>query len=164
MAFPTMNAMVASTEVYDIANNAATSHAFLPTLAVFPIAPVPGVVDVSGMEMHVALVIGLGTATDGSKVQTTASGASTVEIIFGDGGTTATADPGGALLEGGEAFSNTVTGGFTLHQGFKGVGTSTTDLDADDWVSLQALANTTALVGAVTAGFAFVYGKPGAIN
>jgi hypothetical protein len=164
MSFPTMNAQSVSIEAIDIANNAVTSHAFLPTLAVFPIAAVPAVVDVSGMELVGALIVGLGTATDGSKVQTTASAGSTLEIVWGDGGTTATADPGANLLEGGDIFSNTRAGGFTVHEGVRGAGTSTTDLDADDWVNMQALANTTAIAGAVTIGFNFVYGKPGAIN
>jgi hypothetical protein len=162
MAFPIMNAQVHSAEVYDMYNNAVTSHSFIPTIAIFPLAPLPGVVDVSGMELHVAL-ISTGTS-DTSKVQTLPSAASTVEIVFGDGGTSATADTGGALLEGGDKFSNTITGGFTVHQGFKGAGTSTTDLDADDWVTLQALANTSALVGSLQAGFSFIYGKPGSIS
>jgi len=116
------------------------------------------------MELCGALIVGLGTATDGSKVQTTANGASTVEIVWGDGGTTATLDPGANLLEGGDIFSNTRTGGFTVHEGVRGAGTSTTDLDADDWVTLHIVANATQVAGAVQTGMSFVYGKPGAIN
>jgi hypothetical protein len=122
----------------------------------------PGVVDVSGMEFALAILQEAATGV----TQTVASGASTVEFQFGDVGTTATGTASGNHLINSDDLSNTITGGWTLHQARTAVGTSTTDLDADDWVALHTVANltTTEGVGAAVVKVAFLYGKPGSLS
>jgi hypothetical protein len=113
------------------------------------------------LELAISLVTEAGT----TETQDLASGASTLELTFFDYGTTATG-ASTSVLGGADAFSNTPTGGYTVHQGKKTDGTSTTDLDADDWVALGVVANATgvAFPGAIIAGAAFIYGIPGDIN
>lgn len=173
MSFPTMNAGVVSTEIMDLSNAAGSGGIpFLATARQIAIAPLPGVVDVSGMEFHMAINLTSATAP----AQTLASAGSTVAFAFGDAGTTATGTASGnhlyipATTQVGADGSTLVgmfnarTNGYTVHEGVKSTGTSTTDLDADDWVSLHMIANATGLAGMITTGFAFVYGKPGQIN
>jgi hypothetical protein len=163
MSFPVMNAHVSSSQVFDIDDNGATTMPSLATVQQYPIFAAPGVVDVSGMEFHIAIHRGTATAT--VVAQAMASAASTVSIVYGDGGTTATGDAGANIMVGGAQFSNgAVDGGWGAHQAVKAAGTTTTDLDADDWINMQAIENATGLLGAVQAGAAFIYGKPGAIN
>ena len=153
MGFPAINAHVTSQTLWPHDCNAQTSQLYLLTGAVYPLFSTPAIVDVSGMEFALGLLQDATATADPTVVlQSIASGASTVEILFGDGGTTATTDPGANYLTNADDFSNT--------------GTSTTDLDADDWVSLEAVANITgaAGIGAVVAKTAFIYGKPAAIN
>jgi hypothetical protein len=136
-----------------------TALMFLPTGSVYPLFNSPHPVDVSGMELAVALVGESATTI----TQVLASAASTLEMLFFDMGTTAT---GGTTnpLAAGDNFSNTVTGGYTVHQAFKADGTSTTDLDADDWVTLGIIANATGIAGALQVGAVFIHGIPGDVN
>ena len=130
MAFPSNNAMTQHTFLTHVGiGDAGSSHTFLSTGTYWPVANVPGVVDVTGMEFAIAMLAEAATTVG----QDLASGASTVELTFFD---------------------------------METAGTSTTDLDADDWINLGVIANATgvARVGAVLAGVNFVYGKPGAIN
>ena len=162
MAFPSNNAMTQHTLVTHVGiGDAGSSHTFLPTGTYWPVLNVPGVGDVTGMELALAMVAEAATTV----TQDLASGASTVELTFFDMGTTAS---GGTtnVLGGADAFSNTTSGGYTAHEAKKTAGTSTTDLDTDDWVTLGIIANATGVagVGAVMAGANFIYGKPGAIN
>jgi len=163
MSFAVMNAFVVSSQVFDIDDNGGTTSPSLATVQQYPILCAPGVIDVSGMEFHMAIHRGVATAT--VVAQAMASAASTVSVVYGDAGTTATGDAGANIMVGGPQFSNgAVDGGWQAHQAVKAAGTTTTDLDADDWISLQAIENATGLLGAVQAGAAFIYGKPGAIN
>ena len=163
MSFAVMNAFVVSSQVFDIDDNGGTTSPSLATVQQYPIFCAPGVIDVSGMEFHMAIHRGVATAT--VVAQAMASAASTVSVVYGDAGTTATGDAGANIMVGGPQFSNgAVDGGWQAHQAVKAAGTTTTDLDADDWISLQAIENATGLLGAVQGGAAFIYGKPGAIN
>ena len=162
MAFPSNNAMTQHTFLTHVGiGDAGSSHTFLSTGTYWPVANVPGVVDVTGMEFAIAMLAEAATTVG----QDLASGASTVELTFFDMGTTATKATTNPLA-GADAFSNTAAGGYTAHEAKKTAGTSTTDLDADDWIKLGVIANATGVagVGAVLAGVNFVYGKPGAIN
>ena len=160
MSLPVMNSHVVSTMISVSGVGGDAGHQFVPTIQI-PMFSTPGVVDVSGMEFAIALVIEGGSTF----TQTIASGASTVEFQFGDAGTSATGTASGNHLISADDLSNTITGGWTVHEARMAVGTSTTDLDADDWVNLHVVANTSAVggVGALTMKAAFVYGKPGAI-
>lgn len=162
MSFPEVNAHVISTLMTAIELGAAGSaHPMLPTGIQYPLFNTPGVVDVSGMEFAVAMQAEASTGL----TQDLASGASTVEFQFGDAGTTATQTASANHLINSDDLSNTRTGGYTVHEAVTSVGTSTTDLDADDWVNLHVVANATgdAGVGAIQVKAAYVYGKPGAI-
>ena len=161
MSLPVMNSHVVNTMVTLTGiGGGGTAIPFLPTIQI-PSFSTPGVVDVSGMEFAAAMVIEAATTL----TQDLASGASTVEFQFGDAGTSATGTASGNHLINADDLSNTVTGGWTVHEAKMAVGTSTTDLDADDWVNLHIVANATGVagVGALTVKAAFVYGKPGAI-
>lgn len=165
MGFPIMNAHSQMSFLTGRVISATTdpdAHFFLPTGTVYPLFATPAVIDVTGMEFALALVGESAT----SQAQDLASGASTWEVAFMDMGSTAT---GGTtnVLGGADGFSNTRTGGYTVHEGISGVvGTSTTDLDADDWTVLQVINNATGAdgVGTIIAGANFVHGKPAAIN
>ena len=161
MSLPVMNSHVVNTMVTLTGiGGGGTAIPFLPTLQI-PIFSTPGVVDVSGMEFAAAMVIEAATTL----TQDLASGASTVVLNFGDAGTAAAGAASGNHLLSNDTFSNSVTGAWTIHGANMANGTSTTDLDADDWVNLHVVANTSAVggFGAVTMKAAFVYGKPGAI-
>ena len=159
MSFPVMNAQVAHSQVIEVLGDSATALPFLSTGTYHPQFNVPAPVDVTGMELAIALLYESATTI----TQVLASAASTLELTFFDMGTTAT---GGTtnVLGGADAFSNTTTGGYTVHEAKKTDGTSTTDLDADDWVTLGIIANATTIAGSVHAGAAFIYGVPGDIN
>lgn len=162
MSFPVMNAQVNHSLVTHVGiGGGGSALPFLSTGVYYPQFNVPAPVDVTGMELAVGLLAEAATTVG----QDMASGASTFEVTFFDMGTTAT---GGTtnVLGGADAFSNTTAGGYTVHEARKTDGTSTTDLDADDWVSLGIIANATgaAGAGALQVGAAFIYGVPGDIN
>ena len=129
----------------------------------YPLFDVSQPVDVSGMEM--AFV----NTRDGSTVgtQTMVTGASTVILKPYDGNTTAGAASGNNALFAATDYTNAPTGAgsFTVvHGAVKATGTSTTDLDADDWVNLD-VTNITGAGGFGTLGFSafFVHGIPGSV-
>jgi hypothetical protein len=156
MAFPTMNAEIAGRLFGNIANNAVTTHAFLLT-GQHNWFSTPAVIDVSGME--IAMSIEQEAAT-----RTTAGGAaSTAVFTLSDGGSNGDATGAGILVSG-DTFSNSLTAGFAVNVPIDGTGTSTTDLDVDDWVNFRAIQNATGLVGSMNVTVAYIYGKPGAIN
>ena len=159
MSFPVMNAQVNHSQMIEVLGDSATAIPFLTVDKYHPQFNVPAPVDVTGMELAVALIYESATTVG----QTLASAATTFVMKFFDMGTTAT---GGTtnVLGGADAFSNTTTGGYTVHEAKKTDGTSTTDLDADDWVTLGIIANATTIAGSVHAGAAFIYGVPGDIN
>lgn len=158
--FPAMNAFHTQSILFGIVST--TSPVLLLKAGAYPFFNTPAVVDVSGMEFGVAIVL----AGDTIPGQTIASGATTVVFLHYDGGTTATNATGtNNLMSGALAFSNSVTGGWTVHQNRTGVGTSATDLDADDWVMVE-VANISGAAGfgaALLTGH-WIYGKPAVIN
>ena len=158
MAFPSNNAEIAGRLFGNIANNAVTSHAFLLT-GQHNWFSTPAVIDVSGME--IAMSIEQEAAT--TVTRTTASAASTAVFTLSDGGASGDAT-GAAILVSGDSFSNSITSAFLTNVPIDAAGTSTTDLDADDWVNFRAIQNATNLVGTMNVTVAYVYGKPGVIN
>ena len=158
MAFPSNNAEIAGRLFGNVANNAVTTHAFLLT-GQHNWFSTPAVIDVSGME--IAMSIEQEAAT--TITRTTAGGAaSTAVFTLSDGGASGDAT-GAAVLVSGDSFSNSITGAFPINYPIDATGTSTTDLDADDWVNFRAIANATGLVGTMSVTAAYVYGKPGAL-
>ena len=157
MAFPAMNQEVANVTLLNVATGD-TPGMFL-VLGQYPMFRTQRPVDVSGMEMSVAIVQNAATAFS----QSIASAATNLVLKPYDGGTTASAASGTNQLFANEDFSNSVTGGWTTHAAIAAVGTSTTDLDADDWVNLDVVANptTTEGIGIAIVQAEFIYGVPG---
>lgn len=133
----------------------------------YPLFRVSQVVDVSAMDMNIVNVLDATTAG----TQTMASGATTVVLNPYDGGTDA-ANAGTATgvnnLFGNDDWSNSATGAnswTTVHGARVQTGTSTTDLDKDDWVNLDVDVNITGAGGLGIIGYAavFAYGKPGSV-
>ena len=134
MTFPYANEFSATVTLMDV-GNAATAALALPPQA-FPAIMFGRPMDVTGME--VAIAVGHDAATGVTK--SIASGTTTVVFKPYDGGTSATNATGTNPLFAVTDFSNSVTGGWTVHQARKAVGTSTTDLDADDFIMLDVAA------------------------
>ena len=160
MSFPYANEKTAETEVFNIDIAGATSHASLIS-AEYPVFMVGRPVDVSGMEVAIGVILAAATAGQAG----IASGTTTVVFKPYDGGTSASAASDNNELFAVTDFSNSITGGWTTHQARKAVGTSTTDLDADDWVNLDVAANlsTSGGVGSAILAAFFIYGVPGTI-
>jgi hypothetical protein len=165
MSFPTMNAHVAQGVII---GKAVTTVTPLPQLAtstsLYSLFDVPAVVDVSGMEF--GLTIHQDAASGGGVAM--ASGASTVVLRFGDGGTTGSqaASTNYLLTSGTADFGNSQAGGWVAGEMKARTGASTTDLDADDVVGLQTLANLSGAGGIGHIGWtvAYLQGKPAVIN
>lgn len=157
MSFPYANAMSISATLSDVV--ATTSPVLLLRSGEYPLWAVPRAVDVSGMDLAIADVLDGSTAG----TQAIASAASTVVLKPYDGGTSASAASDNNELFAVGDFSNSITGGWTAHAAIRAVGTSTTDLDADDWVNLDVAANIsgTGGFGEVIVQAFFVYGVPG---
>ena len=138
-----------------------------PISGEYPLFQVSSPVDASGMEM--AFVCLLDATTVGTQVLATA--ASTVVLKPYDGNTTAAAASDNNELFNVIDFSNSgasVIAGQSwsaAHNSMKATGTSTTDLDADDWVNLDVAANITGAGGFGVIGYTafFVHGVPGAV-
>ena len=156
MALPVMNAHVVSTPVFDINNSSATTHWHLSTAKDYALLAVAHAVDVSGME----LAIQFSAAANRLLTQTIASAASTLELVVVDAGTAAS---GAAAIQSGDDFSNTRAGGFTTHEAVSASPSGTTDLDADDWLNLNVVANATNIAGVVQVQAKFIHGIPAAI-
>lgn len=168
MAFPILNAETIETIMTNgraisatAANN--TAHVEIASLS-YPLFEVNGVVDVSGMELAIATLLGSAT-TD---VQTLASGVTTVVFKPHDGNTN-----GGGATDNNEMFavtdfSNSATGASSwtvVHGAMHAVGTGTTDLDADDWVNMDVAANASGVgPGVAQVSGYFVHGKPSTLN
>ena len=110
---------------------------------------VPAVVDVSGMEF----IFALGTTK-------AAASASTFSVQVEDGGSTGTAS--GVMFS---RLTNSPSTGtaWTLGTVRAATGTTATDLDADDVVSISTISGGTAASG-FAAAVAYIYGKPAVIN
>lgn len=158
MAFPYMNEMSVSATLLDVGE--ATTPVSEILSGEYPLFEVPRTVDVSGMELAVAIQVAPSTGL----AQSIASGTTTVVLKPYDGGTSASAASDNNELFNVNDFSNSITGGWTAHQARKAVGTSTTDLDADDWVNMDVAANltTAAGFGQMLVSAFFLYGVPAA--
>ena len=123
---------------------------------------VPRPVDVSGLQ--VGLGINLAGGTPVAAGVGIPSGTTTVVMNPYDGGTTGSAPSGTNNLFGNDDFSNSIAGGWTFHSAQNAIGTSTTDLNADDWVNIDFAANITGVGGFGQAVFSahILYGVPGA--
>ena len=156
MALPIMNAHVVSTSVFDINNSSATTEWQLSTAKDYALFAVPHAVDVSGME----LAIQFSAAANTLLTQTIASAASTLELVVVAAGTAAS---GAVAIQSGDDFSNTRAGGFTTHEAVSASPSGTTDLDADDWLNMNVVANASDIAGVVHFQAKFIYGIPAAI-
>lgn len=159
MSFPYMNAMSVSrllTQTYS--NDNPTSHSMLTT-GQHNLFSVPGVVDVSAMEFSMSLSALASTLL----TRVLASAASTAVVTFSDGGAAGDATAA-AVLFSQDSMSNSLTNGFEANVPLDVTGTSSTDLDADDWVNFRVVQNATSLIGGVNAVASYIYGKPGGIN
>lgn len=135
-----------------------------PISGEYPLFQVSSPVDSSGLEM--AFVSVLDATTAGTQVM--ATGTTTVVLKPYDGATTAAAASDNNELFAVTDFSNSATGTNSwtgAHNATKALGTSTTDLDADDWVNLDVSANITGAGGLGHIGWSafFVHGVPGAV-
>ncbi len=140
----------------------------------YPIFQVSTPVDVSGLEFA---IVGHGAGTALLAAQATAD--NTVLMQPYDGTTTASGVTGNNPLVGSATaataataapigFGNIYTGSNSWtgkHNAQKRTGTSTTDLDADDWVNLDVMANITGAAGFGELGWNafFVHGVPGGV-
>ena len=158
MAFPYANEHSVSATLLDVGEGTTPVSEIIS--AEFALFQVPRSVDVSGMELAVGVNVAPGTGL----VQSVASGTTTVVLKPYDGATSASAASDNNELFAVTDFSNSLTGGWTAHQARKAVGTSTTDLDADDWVNMDVAANltTTAGIGQMVVSAFFIYGVPAA--
>lgn len=164
MAFPTMNAHHASTLLTNgRALGASLNKAEILSLS-YPLFKVQAPVDVSGMELAIATHLDSNT----TNVQTIASGTTTVVYKPHDGATNAGGATDNNEIFAVTDFSNSATGAASwtvVHGMMNAVGTSTTDLDADDWINLDIAVNTTGVGhGVVEISALFVLGVPGAVN
>ena len=163
MAFPVMNAQVVSRLVGDgNINNTVNHYVKELTTGQHNLFSVPAVVEVSGMEFSLGVV---SSATDGSKGLASETGASAFKPVMSDGGPTGDAT-GAAVLFGDESSLSATGGAYAANVSKDVTGTSTTDLDADDWVNLRVTINGATVDGAgnVNTQVSYVYGKPGAIS
>lgn len=164
MAFPVMNAKVVTTMLTNGRSlGGSVNKAELLSLS-YPLFEVAGVVDVSGMEMAIATQLVSATTS----VQTLASGTTTVVFKPHDGGTNGSGATDNNEFFAVTDFSNSATGASSwtvVHGAMHAVGTSTTDLDADDWVNLDVAVNTTGVgPGVLQASTYFIFGKPTTLN
>ena len=166
MSFPAANAhVVASSLGYGRGNSDSNAAGTAFELVSHPLFQVPAVVDVSGMELAIATQLDGLTGTG----QTIATGSTTLLYKPHDGNTNAGGATGNNSFFAATDFSNSATGtsSWTVaHGAMRAVGTSTTDLDADDWVNIHvntAVSGTTG-AGAADYNVAYLYGKPGGIN
>jgi len=122
---------------------------------------VPAVVDVSGMEFSVAILMDSGSGTKGIEAST--ADTSRLEVTFEDGGASGDNATAGLLFSA-SSLSSTVA--WVAYVPRDAGGTSTTDLDADDWVNFLIATNATTVpgVGAAEVAVAYIFGKPGVIN
>ena len=158
MSLPIMNAHVVSTSVFDFVDANSTGIWELSTAKNYAMFAVRHAVDVSGMELAIVNIQGANTLL----TQVIASAGSTMELVVVDGGT---ANSGAVAIQSGDDFSNTRAGGWLTHEAVVASPSGTTDLDQNDWLSLNVVANATGTtgVGVVQIQASFVSGIPGAI-
>ena len=158
MSLPIMNAHVVSTSVFDFVDANSTGIWELSTAKNYAMFAVPHAVDVSGMELAIVNIQGPNTLL----TQVIASAASTMELVVVDAGT---ANSGAVAIQSGDDFSNTRDGGWLQHQAVVASPSGTTDLDANDWLGLNIVANATGTtgIGVLQIQASFVHGIPGGI-
>lgn len=164
MSFPYMNAHTLSQSIGNMSQVANTTTPLLAT-GLHNMAQVPGTVDVSAMEFAFALQ---STALTGVGARFLPTAISTAVFVMADGGQCGS---GGAVLFGAtivsNPWSNTNDGSLgstaSPNQPVDAQGTSTTDLDSDDWLNLKVVQNGVGLVGIANLTASYVYGKPGSI-
>jgi hypothetical protein len=159
MSFPSMNAKSVAIRVSGATST--TTTGVMGALATGPhnLLSVPAPVDVSGMEWSFSVAADSITGANGMELST--ADASRLQITLADGGPTGDATATAILAA---VISNTVAFVDTVPRDV--TGTSTTDLDADDWVNLQITAQPGTIAGAgiVHVNTNYIYGVPGAIN
>ena len=161
MSFPSANAHSYTRWIQRLTS--ATTTGVVETLAngQHNVFTTPGVIDVSGMEFNTYFVADAisGTGTKGAD----ADDASLTAISFSDGGTGGDATPVAELFA---ASSNTTSVAWALNVPRDSAGTSTSDLDADDWVNFYQKTAPTTVSGMAAAALAcnYIYGKPGSIH
>jgi hypothetical protein len=161
MSFPSANAHSFTRWIQRLTS--ATTTGFVEALAVgqHNVLSVPGVIDVSGMEFNTYFVADAVSGT-GTK-EADADDASLTAIAFSDGGPTGDATTVAELFA---ASSNTTSVAWALNVPRDSAGTSTTDLDADDWINFYQKTTPSSVSGMAAAALAcnYIYGKPGSIH
>ena len=160
MAFPTQNAN--SIALWLQRATVATTTGVVEAVIVgqHSLFSLPGVVDVSGMEFSVGVLADAISGTPGKDAD--ATDGSLTAIAFSDGGQTGATTV--AELYAATSFTTSVA--FAVNVSRDSSGTSTTDLDADDWVNfyLKTKPTTVAGIAQYNVEASYIYGKPGAIN
>ena len=163
MAYPYLNAENIGAVLPHPQGSVATCG-LAPVTGEYPLFQVSSPVDASGIEF--AIVNILDASTIGS--QSMVTGTTTVVAKPYDGATTAAAASDNNELFAVTDYSNSATGANSwtaAHGASKRVGTSTTDLDADDWVNLDWAIVLSGTGGIGDTGWSafFVHGVPGAV-
>lgn len=157
MSFPYMNANEVARLFWSPASASADPHLQMQS-GQYNMFSVPAVVDVSAMEFSIAVEWDATIAN----ARGSASGNGVVELGATDGG--ASGDATTIALLFGDLSDSAVT--FAANKPEDVTGTSTTDLDADDWVNIHCNTNVSGTTGAGAADYnvAYIYGKPGGVN
>lgn len=156
--FPYSNAQTVSRLFWSPASASADPHLQMQS-GQYNLSSVVGVVDVSAMEFSIAVEWDATIANARGLV----TGAATAELGASDGGPTGDATTVAALFA---DLTNTVTARWKANVPVDVAGTSTTDLDADDWVNIHVNTAVSGTTGAGAADYvmSYIYGKPGGIN
>jgi len=159
MSFPYANAQEVARLFWSPASTSSDPHLQMQS-GQYNMFSVPGVVDVSAMEFSIAVEWDATIAN----ARGSASGNGVVELGVSDGGSSGDATTVALLFA---DISDSVSAAiFAANVPADAAGTSTTDLDADDWVNIHvntAVSGTTG-AGAADYNVAYLYGKPGGIN
>jgi hypothetical protein len=163
MGFPTNNAMTVGRLVHRSTASSVTGIAEAIGTGQHNLFSVPAVVDVSGMEFSMGIEADAGSGTPGLAAVT--GDASALSVAFNDGGPTGNNATAGLLFAATVQLTTSTTT-WTAQVPHDAAGTSTTDLDADDWVNFIVSAQPTSEVGAASMSTVvnYIYGKPGTIN
>jgi hypothetical protein len=162
MAFPSNNAKSVSRLVMSSA--VATATGILERILTGQagnLFSVPGVVDVSGMEFSVGVLMDSGSGTKGIEAST--ADTSRLEVTFEDGGASGDNATAAQLFSASTLSSTTA---WVAYVPKDAAGTTATDLDADDWVNFLIASNATTVpgIGVAEVAVGYIFGKPGVIN
>lgn len=160
--FPYKNAHTL-TQTFWGTEEAANSTVLSLVTGMYNMAQLPAVVDVSAMEF--AFSVGQ-QGVSGAPVRFLDTAVSTAVFVMADGGPTGDATGAAALFDS-DNWSNSLDGSLgstgSPNQPLDAAGSSTTDLDADDWLNFRVIQNATGLVGLAIVTASYIYGKPAAI-